>query len=60
MGEDINTHYVMLTYEFSVDCADKIVIPFEQHDEYLWLSKTDLLNNKDVHKNTKKYFLLIK
>lgn len=51
----INTHYVVLAYK--INCKSNFEIkPDNQHSEIKWWSKHDLLNNPDVHQNTKNYF----
>ncbi len=54
-GCDFGTHYVVLAYEVSVNCALS-VLPKEQHGRYKWFSERELLQNKNVHQHTKQYF----
>jgi len=49
------THYVVLGYEVSIS-TNKLVLPNEQHTKYCWLSENQILQNQDVHENTKAYF----
>ncbi len=53
--DGINTHYVVLAYRISLRDNFKIV-PDEQHSEMRWWDRKDLLNDPDVHQNTKAYF----
>jgi len=55
-GKDgINTHYVVLAYK--INAQDGLAIMTDsQHSEIKWWAKRDLLNNTDVHQNTKIYF----
>jgi len=50
------THYVVLAYE--LNSAEKdLLLPDDQHGEFAWLTKADLLRSPEVHQNTKVYFL---
>lgn len=52
--ENVSTHYVVLGYALTLDLAlDKL--PKEQHNQYCWMSKDELLSREDVHKHTKWY-----
>ncbi len=58
-GNDFSTHYVVLAYEITLtnDLSSLVnALPKEQHNEYKWLTETELLNHKHVHKHTKWYF----
>ncbi len=58
-GSDFNTHYVVLAYEITLtNDLNSLVnaLPKEQHNEYQWLTETELLNHKYVHTHTKWYF----
>lgn len=56
LGEaGINTHYVVLAYKINAQ-DDLEIVPDSQHSKIKWWSKRDLLNNSDVHRNTKTYF----
>jgi len=51
----INTHYVALGYK--VKTADEFaVVSDEQHSSMQWWPKDRLLNDPQVHENTKRYF----
>jgi colanic acid biosynthesis protein WcaH len=49
------THYVVLGYELISPIHD-LPLPKDQHDEYAWLTETELLLSPEVHANTKAYF----
>jgi colanic acid biosynthesis protein WcaH len=49
------THYVVLGYELN-GFVESAALPKEQHAEYAWMSKDELLASPDVHENTKAYF----
>jgi len=51
---DISTHYVNLAYEIEVEEVPNL--PTEQHDQYQWLTTSELLKSKKVHKYVKNYF----
>jgi colanic acid biosynthesis protein WcaH len=53
--DDINTHYVVLAYNIKLKDNFEIV-PDEQHSEMKWWNKEGLLNDSEVHQNTKAYF----
>ena len=53
--EGINTHYVVLGYK--INAQDRFdIVADSQHTEFKWWSRHDLLNDPDVHQNTKLYF----
>nr|WP_242462895.1 GDP-mannose mannosyl hydrolase [Persephonella atlantica] len=52
--EGISTHYVVLAYKIKV--KDKLDLPFYQHNKYVWLTKKEILESKEVHNYTKVYF----
>lgn len=53
--ENINTHYVALGYKINVD--EQFVVRLdEQHSETKWWPLNKLLDNEQVHVNTKRYF----
>ena len=53
--EGVSTHYVVLAYKVNTK-KDLEIIPDSQHSDIKWWSIPDLLNDPDVHKNTKIYF----
>ena len=53
--EGINTHYVVLGYKIKWP-NDLEIQPDDQHSELKWWPVRELLDNTDVHQNTKAYF----
>lgn len=53
--EGINTHYVVLAYEYTLD-RDVKIVKDDQHTDMQWWDIRELLSNKDVHPYTKEYF----
>ena len=53
--ENFSTHYIVLAYKIAFN-ADLNSLPKEQHSNYRWLSKEELLNDKTVHLHSKWYF----
>ncbi len=53
------THYVALGYEVSIDTKLQF-LEDSQHVNFEWFNVENLINDKDVHENTKKYFVLPK
>jgi colanic acid biosynthesis protein WcaH len=54
--EGINTHYVVLAYEYFLEAGMQIILD-NQHSEAKWWAVDDLLSSPEVHENTKAYFL---
>ena len=52
--QGINTHYVVLAYKVVLP-NDVVITPDEQHSEFKWWSRQDLIDATDVHQNTKAY-----
>lgn len=52
----ISTHYVVLAHKINLSTKPEY-LPNDQHKDYQWLSRSGLLNNHEVHENTKAYFL---
>jgi len=52
----ISTHYIVLA--FWIRCTSNLLLPKEQHDEYLWLSSQEIITRKDIHEYAKEYFRL--
>lgn len=53
--QDFDTHYIVLSYKFK-DCEGKIKPKIskeagysDQHQDFIWMSKDELLTNKVVH-----------
>lgn len=54
--EGVNTHYVVLAYEYFLEAGMQIILD-DQHSEAKWWAVEELLNSPEVHENTKAYFL---
>ena len=52
--EDISTHYIVLAYKLKV--IQELKLPTDEHNEYNYFSKEELLENSHVHKHVKDYF----
>ncbi|HCB0452966.1 GDP-mannose mannosyl hydrolase [Klebsiella sp. JN_Kp127] len=55
-NSEFSTHYIVLAYKISI-LSNGLVFPREQHNEYLWMSADEIINNDLVHFNTKAYFI---
>lgn len=54
--EGINTHYVVLAYKLST--IDELAVTTnQQHSEIRWWPKSEILSSREVHQNTKNYFI---
>ncbi len=53
--EGINTHYVVLAYEYTLD-RDVKIVKDDQHTDMQWWDIRELLSSEDVHPYTKEYF----
>lgn len=49
------THYVVLAYELT-SLVRKLPLPRDQHGEFAWLRRDELLSSAEVHENVKAYF----
>lgn len=54
-GSETSTHYIVLGYQLIVD-FNFDTLPLDQHHQYQWFAINDLLNDANVHENTKAYF----
>ena len=54
-NSNFGTEYIVFPYYFEINNFD-ISKNDNQHSSFIWLSKSEILNNKDVHINVKKYF----
>lgn len=52
---ETSTHYIALGYQLIVD-FNFDTLPLDQHHQYQWFAINDLLNDANVHENTKAYF----
>ena len=53
-GDAPSTHYIANGFELVVD--EGLMLPKEQHDEYVWMDEDELLTSDVVHLHTKWYF----
>lgn len=53
--EGISTHYIVLAVKLILDDAT-VGIPLSQHSDWKWWEVKDLLDDEEVHPNTKAYF----
>lgn len=54
VDDNISTHYVNLGYEIEISHIQDL--PKAQHNIYVWLSKDEIMNSKEVYKYVKDYF----
>ena len=55
-GDAFSTHYVAIAYELTLETeVDQLPLNV-QHESYQWFDIDDLLQNDNVHQNTKNYF----
>lgn len=55
LKEGFGTHYVVLSHRIKLEC-DLEIISDNQHSEFVWFDRQQILNNEKVHANTKAYF----
>ena len=48
------THYVV--HAFKVQLSGQLNLPLEQHQKYWWAKLEDIIDNPEVHLNSKNYF----
>lgn len=49
------THYIVIAYRIKIDEELK-ALPHDQHQDYWWASLDDILEDPNVHDNTRNYF----
>jgi len=54
VGEKISTHYVVLAYELKLE--QNLNLPEDEHSEYNYFSKEEILSSSYVHRYVKNYF----
>ena len=54
IDDNIITHYINLAYEIELSYIQDL--PKAQHNIYVWLSKDEIMNSKEVNKYVKDYF----
>lgn len=52
---DVSTHYIVIAYRI-VPGGSLKNLPEEQHSAYRWASPSEILEDPEVHMNTKNYF----
>ncbi|WP_284450359.1 GDP-mannose mannosyl hydrolase [Spongiibacter tropicus] len=55
-GDEVTTHYVVLGFEIFLPGSQLSSVPRFQHGAYEWFLADELLDNPQVHENTKDYF----
>jgi colanic acid biosynthesis protein WcaH len=53
-GDEVSTHYVVLGYKIMADISISD-LPNEQHDDYKWFTRDQILKDSRVHKHSKWY-----
>jgi colanic acid biosynthesis protein WcaH len=53
-GDEVSTHYIVLAYQVVIDIK-LTALPDEQHSQYKWFTKEQLLLADNVHKHSKWY-----
>jgi colanic acid biosynthesis protein WcaH len=54
--EGFGTHYVVLAYTLQLDESDMALPLGEQHSQYRWASKEEILLDETVHLHSRAYF----
>ena len=49
------THYIVLAYELTSP-VQNLLLPKDQHGEFVWLTEPELLRSPEVHEYAKAYF----
>ncbi|MET6759719.1 GDP-mannose mannosyl hydrolase [Pseudoalteromonas sp. NCIMB_1079] len=53
-GDEVSTHYIVLGYKIVLD-IDLNTLPAEQHHQYRWFTREEMINRDDVHKHSSWY-----
>ena len=57
-NDNFSTHYICLSYFYQLSDKEYSKLNIKnQHEENIWLTKNELLENTNVHVYTKNYFL---
>lgn len=58
LGKDgIDTHYIVLAYHVLLEQNEQLSLTEDdQHIDFKWMSRQELLKSEDVHPTTKRYF----
>lgn len=54
VDDAISTHYVVLAYHLKMD--SELLLPKDEHSDYHYFSKEELLEHSDIHPYVKNYF----
>lgn len=54
IGQAVSTHYVVSCFEVVLPESFSS-LPYEQHNQYRWLTETEFLNSEEVHKYSRWY-----
>ena len=54
-GNDVSTHYIVLAYKINIDASTE-TLPKQQHNNYAWMTKDEVLSSQNVHKHSQWYF----
>jgi len=54
VDDTISTHYVVLAYHLKI--SSNVSLPTDEHSEYRYFSKDELLEHNDIHPYVKNYF----
>ncbi len=54
VGDEISTHYIVLAYKIKLD--KNLELPNYQHENYKWLTKEEIIKDKEIHPYSKAYF----
>lgn len=55
-NDEFPTHYIVLAQKINT-YQKHLTFNYEQHDDFLWLTKSEIIQMKNAHANTKAYFL---
>jgi colanic acid biosynthesis protein WcaH len=54
-AEGVSTHYIVLAYVLEIH-RESLVLPNDQHSDYAWKFKREILNSSRVHPHSQEYF----
>jgi len=54
VDDNISTHYVVLAYKIKIE--EELNLPEDEHSEYSYFSKDEIMTNNYIHKYVKDYF----
>lgn len=54
VDQNISTHYIVLAYKLKIE--EELHLPTDEHSEYCYFSREEILSREDVHKYVKDYF----